>query len=251
MSSKLDGPFDIDTYLASEGPGRSIIRLKSRAVFSSQGARADSLFYLQTGRAKLTVVSKFGKEATVALLVPGDFFGEECIAGSKELRTTTTTAATACMVLKIDREELKRVLHDENAFSNLFLEFIVLRGTRIQADLIDQLFNNCERRLARTLLLMADFSGAPNPTTMIPHVTQETLADLIGTTRSRVSFFMNRFRKLGYISYKGRIRVHESLLNVVLPDQLQEQNASPSTILAPRPCRMRTANRTRLWAEPN
>jgi CRP/FNR family cyclic AMP-dependent transcriptional regulator len=251
MRKKQEGPFDIDRYLASEGPGRRIIRLKSRGVFSSQGDRADSLFYLQTGRAKLTVVSKVGKEATVTLLVPGDFFGEECMAGSKELRTTTATAATACMVLKIDCEELKRVLLVESTFSSMFVKFIVLRGTRTQADLIDQLFNNSERRLARTLLLMADFSGASSPSTMIPLVTQETLADLIGTTRSRVSFFMNRFRKLGYISYKGRIRVHKSLLNVVLHDQLPEQNASSPILLGSQPSRTRTAKRTKLGAAPN
>jgi CRP-like cAMP-binding protein len=251
MRKKEDGSFDIDRYLASEGPGRRIIRLKSRGVFSFQGDRADSLFYLQTGRAKLTVVSKVGKEATVTLLVPGDFFGEECMAGSKELRTTTATAATACMVLKIDCEELKRVLLEESAFSSMFVKFVVLRGTRTQADLIDQLFNNSERRLARTLLLMADFSGASSPATLIPLVTQETLADLIGTTRSRVSFFMNRFRKLGYISYKGRIRVHKSLLNVVLHDQLPEQNASPPILLDSQPSRTRTAKRTKLGAAPN
>ena len=209
------------------------------------------MFYLQTGRAKLTVLSKAGKEATVTLLVPGDFFGEECMAGSKELRSTTATAVTGCMVLKIDREELNRVLHEENAFSDMFVKFIVLRGTRTQADLIDQLFNNSERRLARTLLLMADFSSASSSAMLIPLVTQETLADMIGTTRSRVSFFMNRFRKLGYISYKGRIRVHKSLLNVVLHDKLPEQNASPPSLLDPQPSRTRTAKPMGLWAAPN
>jgi CRP-like cAMP-binding protein len=251
MTEKGNRPFEIDTYLASEGPGRSIIRVKPRQVFFRQGDRAESLFFLQTGRAKLTVLSHAAKEATVTLLVPGDFFGEECMAGSKELRTTTAAAVTGCNVLKIDCEELNRVLQEENAFSHMFVKFIVLRGTRTQADLIDQLFNNSERRLARTLLLMADFGDASSSLMLIPLVTQETLADMIGTTRSRVSFFMNRFRKLGYISYKGRIRVHKSLLNVVLHDKLPEPNASLPTLLDPQPSRTRTAKRTRLWAAPN
>jgi CRP-like cAMP-binding protein len=251
MPKKGHDSFDIDTYLASKGPGRSIIHLKARQILSSQGDRANSLFYLQTGRAKLTVVSKVGKEATVTLLAAGDFFGEECIVGPKELRTTTATAVTACMVLKIDHGELTRILREENAFSEKFVKFITLRGTKTQADLIDQLFNNSERRLARTLLLMADFSGASGPATLIPPITQETLADMIGTTRSRVSFFMNRFRRLGYISYKGRIRVHKSLLNMVLHDKLPEQNTSRPKLLDLQPRRIRTANRARLLAAPN
>jgi CRP-like cAMP-binding protein len=246
MPKKRERSFNTDTYLATAGPGRKVIRLKAKQIFSSQGDRADCLFYLRMGRAKLTIVSKGGKEATVTLLAPGDFFGEECMAGPNELRTTSATAITVCVVLKIASEELTRVLHEENAFSDLFVQFLALRSTRTQADLIDQLFNNSERRLARTLLLMADYGNASGPETLIPPVTQGTLADMIGTTRSRVSFFMNRFRKLGYISYKNRIRVHKSLLMMVLEDQLPEQNASRPTLLDPPPGRVRTARRAKL-----
>jgi CRP/FNR family cyclic AMP-dependent transcriptional regulator len=198
------------------------------------------------GRAKLTIVSKGGKEATVTLLAPGDFFGEECMAGPNEVRTTSATAITVCVVLKIANEELTRVLHAENAFSDLLVQFLALRSTRTQADLVDQLFNNSERRLARTLLLMADYGNASGPETLIPPVTQETLAEMIGTTRSRVSFFMNRFRKLGYINYKSRIRIHKSLLTMVLQDRLPEQNASRPKLLDLRPGRARSAKRVRV-----
>ncbi len=223
--------FNSETYLATTGPGRTVVRAKAKEVFSSQGDRADCLFYLRMGRAKLTIVSKDGKEATVTLLAPGDFFGEECMAGPKEQRTTSATALTVCMVLKIATEELTRVLHEEHAFSDLFVQFLALRSTRTQADLVDQLFNNSERRLARTLLIMADYGNASGPEALIPPVTQETLANMIGTTRSRVSFFMNRFRKLGYISYNRRIRVDKSLLMMVLQDELPEQNASRPKLL--------------------
>ena len=251
MVKKYKSKFNTETYLSISGPGRKIIRLKARQVFSSQGDRADCLFYLQTGRAKLTVVSKSGKEATVTLLAPGDFFGEECMAGSNERRTTSATAITICMVLKIAAEELTRVLHEENAFSDRFVQFVALRSTRTQADLIDQLFNNSERRLARALLLMADYGKSSDPVTLIPPVTQETLADMIGTTRSRVSFFMNRFRKLGYISYKGRIRIHKSLLNMVQHDRLPEQSASRPILLDPPPSRARTTKRAKLLGASN
>ena len=245
MREKQEKTFNIDKYLATKGPGRSIIRLKARQVLASQGDRADSLFYLQTGRAKLTVLSKGGKEATVTLLAPGDFFGEECMVGSSK-RTTSASAITICKVLQIDCEELTRVLHAESAFSDMFVQFMAHRSARTQADLIDQLFNNSERRLARTLLLMADFGRASGPETLIAPITQETLADMIGTTRSRVNFFMNRFRKLGYISYKGRIWVHKSLLKMVLHDKLPELNATRPTLLGPRPSQAQTAKRARL-----
>jgi CRP/FNR family transcriptional regulator, cyclic AMP receptor protein len=228
------------------GHGRTIIRVNARQVIASQGDRADSLFYLRTGRAKLTVVSRAGKEATVTLLAPGDFFGEECMAGSSVRRTTSASTITICVMLKITSEELIRVLHEETAFSDLFIQFIAHRSTRTQADLIDQLFNNSERRLARTLLLMAEFGSPTGPEALIPPVTQETLAEMIGTTRSRVSFFMNRFRKLGYIKYKSRIRVDKSLLLTVLHDQLPEQNASRPKLLAPPPSRARTAKGAKL-----
>jgi CRP-like cAMP-binding protein len=251
MAEKCESPFNIDTYLATVGPGRKVIRLNAKQIFSAQGDAADCLFYLRVGRAKLTIVSKGGKEATVTLLAPGDFFGEECIAGPNQFRTTSATAITVCVVLKIASAELTRVLHEEKAFSDLFVQFLALRSTRTQADLVDQLFNNSERRLARTLLLMADYGNASGPETLIPPVTQETLADLIGTTRSRVSFFMNRFRKLGYISYKNRIRVHKSLLMMVLEDRLPEQNASRPKLLDSRAGRARNARRTELSGAPN
>ena len=203
------------------------------------------------GRAKLTIVSKGGKEATVTLLAPGDFFGEECMAGPNELRTTSATAITVCVVLKIDCEELTRVLHEEHAFSDLFVQFLALRSSRTQADLVDQLFNNSERRLARILLIMADYGSESGLEALIPPVTQETLANMIGTTRSRVSFFMNRLRKLGYISYKNRIRVHKSLLMMVLQDQLPEENATRPKLLDPPPSLARTARRAKLLGAPN
>jgi len=251
MSERREKPFSTDTYLATVGPGRTIIRVKAKQILTFQGDPADCLFYLQTGHAKLTIVSKTGKEATVSLLAPGDFFGEECMAGRNEFRTTSATAITVCMVLRIASEELTRVLHEENTFSDLFVQFLSLRSTRTQADLIDQLFNNSERRLARTLLLMADYGNPSGPETLIPPVTQETLAEMIGTTRSRVSFFMNRFRKLGYISYKNRIRVHKSLLMMVLEDQLPEQNASRPKLLEPRPDRAQTARRAKQMGATN
>ncbi len=223
--------FSPDTYLAKPGLGRRIVHLKAKQILFSQGSPSDCVFYLQTGRAKLTVVSKKGKEATVTLLVAGDFIGEESIVGANESRAATAIAITACTVMKIERKEMIRVLRVQPAFSGLFLKFMLNRGMRTQADLIDQLFNNSEKRLARTLLLMAEFGKPGEPETLTPPVTQETLAEMIGTTRSRVSFFMNRFRKLGYIEYNGRIRVKKSLLNVVLRDQLPEQNAVRPVIL--------------------
>jgi CRP/FNR family transcriptional regulator, cyclic AMP receptor protein len=243
MREKSDKSFNTDTYLSTAGPGRVFIRAKAGAIFSVQGDRADCLFYLKTGRAKLTVVSKSGKEATVTLLAPGDFFGEECMAGAGQHRTTSATATTVCCVLKIEREELARVLHKEHAFSDLFVGFIAGRGMRTQADLIDQLFNNSERRLARTLLLMANFGEASGSEALLAPITQETLATMIGTTRSRVSFFMNRFRKLGYVQYNGRIRVHRSLLNMILHDKLPEQNASRPTLLDLPPSQPQSAKR--------
>jgi CRP-like cAMP-binding protein len=231
MSGGTKKPFDTASYLASDGPGRKIVHLKAKQLFFSQGSEADSVFYLQAGRAKLTVVSTRGKEATITLLAAGDFVGEESITAEGALRTATATATVACAALRIGRDQMLRVLHDEHAFAAFFLNFMLLRGIRTQADLIDQLFNSSERRLARILLLMADFGATGEVESLIPPVTQETLAEMIGTTRSRVSFFMNRFRKLGYITYNGRIRVNKSLLNMVLHDQLPEQNASRPALL--------------------
>jgi CRP/FNR family cyclic AMP-dependent transcriptional regulator len=210
--------FDPVAFLANAGHGRRLIRLRPKQVFFVQGHPADSVFYIQTGRARLTVVSKSGKEATITLLSAGDFVGEEAISPNGGPRIATATAITACTALKIDRTEMIRVMHEEHDFSDLFLSFLLARSMRSQADLIDQLFNNSEKRLARILLLMAEFGSPGDPETLIPKITQETLAEMIGTTRSRVSFFMNRFRKLGFVNYNGRIRVHKSLLNVVLHD---------------------------------
>jgi CRP/FNR family transcriptional regulator, cyclic AMP receptor protein len=232
MTERNGGTFDLAGFLAKAGLGRRIIQLKAEETFFSQGSTADSIFYLQEGRAKLTIVSAAGKEATVALLAAEDFVGEESLAGGVGLRLTTATAITTCTALKIERAEMIRVMHEEHAFSDLFLKFLLARSMRTQADLVDQLFNSSEKRLARILLLMAEFGKADEPEALIPKITQETLAEMIGTTRSRVSFFMNRFRKLGFIEYNGRIRVNRSLLNVVLNDQSSGHRAVSAPLLA-------------------
>ena len=226
--------FDAAAFLMSTGLGRKIVHLAPMQHFFSQGDPADSIFYLQKGRAKVTVVSQAGKEATITLLSAGDFVGEGALAAVPGLRLSTATALTACTVLKISREEMVRVMHEEHDFSDLFLKFLLARSMRIQADIVDQLFNSSEKRLARILLLMAEFGKPGEPEQFIPQISQETLADMIGTTRSRVSFFMNRFRKLGFIEYNGRIRVHQSLLNVVLHDHWPGDNAGKPSIPRPR-----------------
>ena len=210
--------FDAAAFLASAGLGRRIIQLAPKDAFFSQGDPADSIFYLQKGRAKVTVVSVAGKEATIMLLAAGDFVGEEALAAVAGLRLSTATAITACTALRISRGKMIHVMHEEHSLSDLFLKFLLERSMRVQADLVDQLFNSSEKRLARILLLMAEFGKPGEPEQYIPKITQETLAEMIGTTRSRVSFFMNRFRKLGYIEYHGRIKVYRSLLNAVLQD---------------------------------
>jgi CRP-like cAMP-binding protein len=233
MAVAKKSSFDPASYLAAAGLPRKVVRVKAKHAFYSQGSHANSVYYLESGRAKLTVLSKRGKEATVTLLDVGDFIGEESLTSVAGLRTATAVAITACVALKIDRADMVHLLHAQHEFSDLFLKFILMRGMRTQEDLIDQLFNNSEKRLARTLLLMAEFGKPGEPETLIPQITQEALADLIGTTRSRVSYFMNRFRKLGFITYNGRIHVHKSLLNVVLHDRLPEQNARRPVILDP------------------
>jgi len=243
MDGRSSKDFNTTNYLGNEGDGRKIVRLKTKQLFFAQGAPADAIFFLQTGRAKLTVVSKRGKEATVTLLAAGDFIGEEALTSVNATRSATASALVACVALKITRAQMMHALHEDHALSKFFLNFMLLRGMRTQADLVDQLFNSSERRLARTLLLMADFGKPGEPITQIPTVTQETLAELIGTTRSRVSFFMNRFRKLGYIEYNGHIRVNRLLLNAVLRDQLPDQNASRPTLLDPPPSKARNARR--------
>jgi CRP-like cAMP-binding protein len=217
--------FDSAAFLANAGLGRKVVELDPKATFFSQGDPADAVFFLQKGRAKLSVVSEKGKEATITFLSPGDFVGEESIASIPGLRLATASAVNSCSALKITREEMARVMHDEPAFADFFVKFLLTRSMRTQADLVDQLFNSSEKRLARILLLMAEFGKPGERDTFIPPVSQETLAEMIGTTRSRVSFFMNRFRKLGFIAYNGRIQVNKSLLNVVLLDQFPEHNA--------------------------
>jgi CRP-like cAMP-binding protein len=212
--------FDLAAFLANAGLGRRIVNLKPKETFFCQGDPADSVFYLQKGRTRLIVVSQGGKEATISLLNAGEFVGEESLASVPGLRLSTAIAMSACTALKIGREEMVRVMHEEHALSDLFLRFLLARSMRTQADLVDQLFNASEKRLARILLLMAEFGKPGEAENYIPAITQETLAEMVGTTRSRVSFFMNRFRSLGFISYNGGIKVHKSLLNVVLLDQV-------------------------------
>jgi CRP/FNR family cyclic AMP-dependent transcriptional regulator len=216
--------FDLATFLEEAAVGRKLVQLQPKQVFFSQGSSADFIFYLRTGRAKLTVVSHDGKEATIALLSAGEFVGEESLASVGGLHMATATALVVCTALRVEREEMIRVMHAERAFSEMFLKFLLARSMRTQADLVDQLFNSSEKRLARILLLLAEFGEPGELEHLIPPITQETLAEMVGTTRSRVSFFMNRFRKLGLIEYNGRIRVHKSLLNVVLHDQFTERN---------------------------
>jgi CRP/FNR family cyclic AMP-dependent transcriptional regulator len=217
--------FNVAAFLASAGLGRRIVQVAPKHAFYVQGDPADSVFYLQRGRAKITVVSQAGKEATITLVTAGEFVGEGALATAGALRLATATALTACTALRIGRDEMIRVMHEEHDFSDMFLKFLLERSMRIQADLVDQLFNSSEKRLARILLLMAEFGKPGEPEQYIPKISQETLAEMIGTTRSRVSFFMNRFRKLGFISYNGRIQIHKSLLNVILHDNPPEDEA--------------------------
>jgi CRP/FNR family cyclic AMP-dependent transcriptional regulator len=214
--------FDLTTFLDQEGVGRRFIQLQPTQIFFSQGDSADVIFYLRAGRAKLTVVSPGGKEATIALLASREFIGEESLASVGALYLTTATAIETCSALRIEREEMIRVMHAESDFSEMFWKFLLTRSMRTQADLVDQLFNSSEKRLARILLLMAESGKPGEPDQYIPKISQETLAEMIGTTRSRVSFFMNRFRKLGFIEYNGRVKVHKSLLNAVLLGKMPE-----------------------------
>ncbi len=235
--------FDLAAFLETAGVGRRVVQLQPKQVFFTQGSSADSIFYLRAGRAKLTVVSQEGKEATVALLTPGEFVGEESLASVGALHMATATAISACTALKIQREEMIRVMHEEHSLSEMYMKFLLARSMRTQADLVDHLFNSSERRLARILLILAEFGEPGKRERLIPPITQETLAEMVGTTRSRVSFFMNRFRKLGLIEYNGRIQVNRSLLNVVLHDQFTERNPErPPGSPTPR-VRSKTARR--------
>jgi CRP/FNR family cyclic AMP-dependent transcriptional regulator len=218
---KKDQTFDLKAFLAETGKGRSLgDHAKNHKIFL-QGDPADAIFYMRKGKIKLTVVSKEGKEAVVALLGAGDFFGEGCLAG-QPLRMASATTMTECSIMRLEKTAVIPLLHDQPAFSELLLHHLLSRNIRIEEDLVDQLFNSSEKRLARVLLLLANFGKEGKPELVIPKVSQETLAEIVGTTRSRVSFFMNRFRKLGFIQYSGKydsgLEVHSSLLNIILHD---------------------------------
>jgi CRP-like cAMP-binding protein len=238
--------FDPARYMSASALMHKTVHVAAGHVFYSQGDPADSIYYLESGRAKLIVVSKRGKEATVSLMVAHDFIGEESLAGTEGRHSASAVAITPCTALKLARAEMIQMLHHEHEFSDMFLKFVLARAIRTQEDLIDQLFNSSEKRLARTLLLMAQFGDSGEPQTLIPPVTQEALADMIGTTRSRVSKFMNRFRKLGYIAYNGRIHVHKSLLNVVLHDKLPDERTQRPIILDPKRTPAEKARRAKI-----
>jgi|ERR1022692_501022 CRP/FNR family cyclic AMP-dependent transcriptional regulator len=211
--------FDPKTFLSTINDGRKIEAFPKKQTIFAQGDSGDAVFYIKEGKVKLTVVSAIGKEATIGILNEGDFFGEGCLRG-QPLRMCSATAMTNCSVMKIDKKSMVEVLHREQAFSDIFVAYLLTRNIRYEEDLVDQLFNSSEKRLARILLLLAHFGKDGKPEILIPKMSQETLAEMIGTTRSRVSFFMNRFRKLGFIDYNGGsgLQVHSSLLNIVLHD---------------------------------
>jgi CRP/FNR family cyclic AMP-dependent transcriptional regulator len=219
--AKKSSTFNPVTFLATIGVGRKLVAVPEKKTIFAQGDAADSVFYIQKGKVRLTVVSKIGKEATIGILGEGSFFGEGALAGQL-LRMGSATAMGACELLRVDKKAMMDALHREHAFSDLFVAYLLARNIRYEEDLVDQLFNSSEKRLARVLLLLAHFGKEGIPETVVPKISQETLAEMVGTTRSRVSFFMNRFRKLGFIHYAGGVdgglQVHSSLLNVVLHD---------------------------------
>ena len=216
MALKKAAILDLRTYLAKARGGTTKEYQKNQTVFS-QGSRADAVFYIEKGKVKLTVLSARGKEAVVAILGNGDFFGEGCLAG-QPLRMATATSITECSILRVQKETMIRMLHNEPAWSERFMAYLLSRNVRIEEDLVDQLFNSSEKRLARILLLLTQFGKDGQHEQVVPKISQETLAEMVGTTRSRVSFFMNKFRKLGFVEYNGGLQVHSSLLNVVLHD---------------------------------
>ena len=217
MGTKRHAPFNVKRFLSQIGRGKTFLTCRKKQILFSQGDVADSVFYIQAGRVKLSVVSQRGKEAVIALMDAGSFFGEGCLAG-KLVRLTSATVVDDSTIVRIDKEVMMRVLENEPTFSSMFLEYILSRNIRIQEDLVDQLFNSSEKRLARVLLLLAHFGKEGKPEPVIAKISQETLAEMIGTTRSRVNFFMNKFRKLGFLKYNGGLHVHSSLLNIVLHD---------------------------------
>jgi CRP/FNR family transcriptional regulator, cyclic AMP receptor protein len=216
---KKRSAFDPNTFLSAIDGGRKIAAFSKKQTIFSQGASSDAVFYIQKGKVKLTVVSKIGKEATIGILNEGAFFGEGCLTG-QHLRLCSATALTDCSVMRIEKKAMMEVLHREHAFSDMFVAYLLTRNIRYEEDLVDQLFNSSEKRLARALLLLAHFGKEGKPEVAIPTISQETLAEIVGTTRSRVSFFMNRFRKLGFIDYHAgdTLQVHSSLLSIVLHD---------------------------------
>jgi CRP-like cAMP-binding protein len=216
MALKKAAILDLRTYLAKARGGTTKEYQKNQTVFS-QGSRADAVFYIEKGKVKLTVLSARGKEAVVAILGNGDFFGEGCLAG-QPLRMATAASITECSILRVQKETMIRMLHNEPAWSERFMAYLLSRNVRIEEDLVDQLFNSSEKRLARILLLLTQFGKDGQHEQVVPKISQETLAEMVGTTRSRVSFFMNKFRKLGFVEYNGGLQVHSSLLNVVLHD---------------------------------
>jgi len=218
MATKSRPSFDPKSFLALVGEGRSIGEYHNDQIVFSQGDSADAVFYIQRGRVKVTVVSEQGKEAVVAMLGTNDFFGEGCLAGQAQ-RIATVATMTDSVIVRLEKAAIVRVIHREPAFSGMFIAHLLARAIRVEADLVDQLFNSSEKRLARLLLLLANFGKEEKPEPILTKISQETLADMIGTTRSRVSFFMNKFRKLGLIDYNGSIEVHNSLLNVVLHEE--------------------------------
>ena len=220
MATKRRQSFNPKAFLAQVGEGRSIAKYGKDQIVFSQGDSADAVFYIQKGKAKLTVVSEQGKEAIVAIIGTNDFFGEGCLAG-QALRISTFATMMESVIVRLEKAAILRVIHQEPAFSEMFIAHLLSRTIRVEADLVDQLFNSSEKRLARLLLLLANFGKEGKPETTIAKISQETLAEMIGTTRSRVSFFMNKFRKLGFINYNGQIEVHSSLLNLVLHEHPQ------------------------------
>jgi CRP/FNR family transcriptional regulator, cyclic AMP receptor protein len=228
MGKQSKASFDPKMFLAKVGAGKTILEVRKNQNIFAQGEAADTIFYIQTGRVKLTVVSEQGKEAVVGILGPGQFFGEGCLNGHR-LRIATTTAMEECVITSITKEATIDLLHSEPKFSEMFMTYLLTRNSRIEEDLIDQLFNSSEKRLARLLLLLAHFGREGSPHPIDPSISQETLAEMIGTTRSRVSYFMNKFRKLGLISYNGKIEVHNSLLSAVLHDKPEIKRDKPTS----------------------
>src|SRR6266480_317940 len=220
VRKRVKASFDPKEFLAKVGEGKTISKYRKDQVIFSQGEVADAVFYIQQGKVKLTVVSEQGKEAVIAILGPGHFFGEGCLNGHP-LRIATTRAVDECLITRLEKATMIATIHNEPEFSELFMSYLLTRNSRIEEDLIDQLFNSSEKRLARLLLLLANFGKEGRPEPIVGNFSQETLAEMIGTTRSRVSFFMNKFRRLGFIDYNGKLEVHNSLLNVVLHDQSQ------------------------------